>query len=138
EPRIALEAKIQIENTPITVFTTHLAYSYAFQDSTMRNMQVDNLLTLLPKTNTILMGDFNAHPDSSYMKKLTQVMSNTDTESFEPTWTIYPFSYEGFEETQLRHRLDYIFASRDLRHSSCKIENSKASDLLPISIVLKL
>ena len=138
EPRVAIEARILIANMLLTIFTTHLAYSHLFRDSEMRNMQVDHLIQLLPPTRTILLGDFNSHPDSSYMEKLNQIMQNTDTELTKPTWTVYPFDYEGFHETELRHRLDYIFVSKDILVRSFDVEDSTGSDHLPISAVVEV
>ncbi len=138
EPRLAVEAKINIKDKLLTVFTVHLAYSHKFQNSEMRNLQVDNLIKLLSDTRTVLIGDFNSHPDSSYMAKLSDVMVNTDKDLTTPTWTIYPFDYEGFKETELRHRLDYIFVSKDIKVDSFKVEDSKGSDHLPISSIIEM
>jgi len=138
EPRVAVETHIDIMGTQVTVITTHLAYSYMFQESAMRNLQVDKLLSVLPKAKTILIGDFNSHPDSSYMKKLTAILQNTDKDLIAPTWTVYPFDYEGFHETELKHRLDYIFVTRDISVTDFRVEPSKGSDHLPIAAVLKV
>jgi len=138
EPRIAVEANIQVKDETLTVFSVHLAYSHMFKESTMRDLQVDNLIKLLPMSKTILLGDFNSHPDSLYMKKLNQVLSNTDDDLTSPTWTIYPFDYQGFKEIELRHRLDYIFTSKDIKVESFKVETSKGSDHLPISAVIEV
>ena len=138
ESRIAVETTINVGNDKVTVFTTHLAYSHKFQHSKMRDSQVDNLLKFLPNSKTILMGDFNSYPNSSYMDKLNKVMNNADSELTDPTWTVYPFEYGGFKETKLRHRLDYIFTSKDLQAEVFKVEKSNGSDHLPISAIILL
>lgn len=132
EPRIAIKAIIPIGEKPLNIFTTHLAYAPKFQNSSIRDRQVENLLKLLPAKNTVLMGDFNAHPDSIYIQKIQKNMRNVDSQNTQPTWTIYPFEYDGFKETQLKHRLDYIFISKDLQADSFTIKQSKGSDHLPI------
>lgn len=133
EPRIAVEAKVRIESELLSIFTIHLAYSHKFQNSMMRDLQVDNLIKLIQPSRTILMGDFNSHPDSFYMERLNRVIKNADSQLTEPTWTIYPFDYEGFTETELRHRLDYIFTSKDVAVENFSVPFSKGSDHLPVS-----
>jgi len=136
EPRIAVGVKIMVNNEPLSVFTVHLAYSNGFQQSEMRDLQVDNLLKLISQSRTILMGDFNSGPTSTCVEKITGVMSNTDSVLTKPTWTIYPFDHEGFQETELRHRLDYIFVSKDIVVENFSIPFSKGSDHLPVSAVV--
>lgn len=138
EPRIAVESKLKIGDTHLNVFSVHLAYSHKFQPSDTRNLQISNLINLLPDSHTVLMGDFNSHPDSPYIQKLTQKLNNTDKNPIQPTWTIYPFNYEGFQETQLKHRLDYIFTSKDIKVKTSAIENSTGSDHLPISAIIEI
>ncbi len=138
EPRVAIDAQIEIDGNPLTIITTHLAYSHMFQESAIRNLQVDKLITVIPKTKTVLTGDFNSHPDSSYMQTLTTKLVNTDSELINPTWTVYPFDYEDFRETELKHRLDYIFVTPDISVTDFRVESSKGSDHLPISAILEI
>ncbi len=138
EPRIAVEAKIRIGNDLLTVLTVHLAYSDRFEHSDMRDLQVQNLIKILPKSETILMGDFNSHPEDPNISRIGKVLANADEKPTEPTWTLYLHDYEGFREDKLRHRLDYIFASKDLSVEGFKIEQSRGSDHLPISAILSL
>src|SRR3989344_1562287 len=135
EPRIAVETTIRLNGVSIKVFSVHLAYSHAFGPSRMRDLQIDNLLKLLPHSRTILMGDFNSYPDSKSLEKVSDVMKNTDTKLTEPTWTIYPFDYGEFRETELRHRLDYIYVSKDVHVENFRVEQSRGSDHLPISAI---
>lgn len=138
EPRIAVEAEIKIDNKSLRVFTVHLAYSHKFQSSKIRDLQVDNLIKLLPHKETILLGDFNSHPDSAYMTQLNKLLQNTDADLTQPTWTIYPFDYEGFKETELKHRLDYIFVTKDIKVLDFSIGKSKGSDHLPILTTIQV
>ncbi len=138
EPRIAVEAEININGKSLTVFTVHLAYSHKFQSSKMRDLQVDNLIKLLPNKQTMVLGDFNSHPDSSYMNKLNNHLQNTDADLTQPTWTIYPFDYEGFKETELKHRLDYIFVTKDIEVLDFEVGKSRGSDHLPIITTIEV
>jgi endonuclease/exonuclease/phosphatase family metal-dependent hydrolase len=138
EPRIAVETTLLVDDINIKVFSVHLAYSHEFQPSHMRELQVDNLLKVLPKTSAILMGDFNSHPDNPIIGKLDTMMKNADLKLTEPTWTIYPFEYQGFRETELRHRLDYIFTTPNMHAEDFRVEHSKGSDHLPISATIEV
>jgi len=136
EPRVAVVAAIR--GIPLRFITVHLAYSPGFQPSKIRDLQVTSLLKLLSKRRTILMGDFNAHPDSNEVKKVSGVLKQTDPGTFLPTWTVYPFELRGHQETELRHRLDYIFASPDIRVIEFRVETSDGSDHLPVSAVISV
>jgi len=139
EPRIAIEALIKIKNVNLKVFCTHLAYSHQLRPSKMRDLQVDNLLKLLPQKKTILLGDFNAESNGNEIKKISHVMKNADFKTpHSPTWTVHPFNYFGFVENDLKHRLDYIFTSNDIRINDFVIGNSQASDHLPVTAVIEL
>lgn len=48
------------------------------------------------------------------------------------TWTTKPFSFMGFEENELKWRLDYIFASKQIKVLSSNIIPTEYSDHLPI------
>lgn len=137
EPRVAVEMTLSIASSSLMVFTTHLAYSHMFQESQFRDLQVKNLIRLLPGNKAVLMGDFNSHPDSRYMKDLNQVMRNADPELAKPTWTVYPFDYEGFKETKLKYRLDYIFTTKDLSTHDFEVGRSMGSDHLPVSAIIE-
>lgn len=138
EPRVAAEVSIKINNETIRVFAVHLAYSYKFQESEMRNLQVKNLIKLLPGEKTVLMGDFNSHPDGEAVRQINKILANADQNLDKPTWTVYPFDYKGFVETKLAHRIDYIFVSPDIKVRSFKVEDSDGSDHLPISAVIEV
>ena len=138
EPRVALEATVKIDGQTLRVISVHLAYSPGFRSSEMRNLQVQNLIKLLPGEKTILMGDFNSHPDGEAVIEVSKLMKNTDKNLDKPTWTMYSFDFEGFAETKLAHRIDYIFTSPDVKVQSFKVEDSDGSDHLPISAALEI
>jgi len=48
------------------------------------------------------------------------------------TWPTKPFDYHGFKENDLSWRLDYIFATKDVRVKKVEIINTQYSDHLPI------
>jgi len=139
EPRIAVEANININDKILKVFSTHLAYSDNLETTTLKESQTDKLALLLDSPRTVLMGDFNSLPDSIVTTKISSILKNADKDSLnEPTWTVHPFIRSGFEETGLKHKIDYIFVSPDISVDKFTVEKSKASDHLPISAMLDI
>lgn len=136
ESRIAVRAEINVGNELLHVFSTHLVHTHQ-KESEIQKEQVQNLIKKLPPTRTIVMGDFNATPESSVIKNMQKVMVDSDPAS-EPTWSMYPEGCPVCNPQKLNIRLDYIFTTKDLKTTSFKVENSKGSDHLPISVSLEL
>ncbi|MEK7128431.1 MAG: endonuclease/exonuclease/phosphatase family protein [Patescibacteria group bacterium] len=136
DSRNALQADIKIGDKILHVFNTHLLHTHQ-RPSQTQDIQVENLIKVLPKENTIMMGDFNATPESSVIKKMREVFTDTDPAS-EPTWSVYPEGCSGCNPHKVFIRLDYIFTSRDIKANSPKVHQSKGSDHLPISAVVDI
>ena len=134
--RIAVRADILVGDETLHVFSTHLIHTHQ-QPSKIQNEQVSNLIKNLPKIRTIVMGDFNATPQSWGIKQMQKVLVNSDP-SLAPTWSMYPEGCLVCNPQEANIRLDYIFTSKDLKTSSFKVENSKGSDHLPISVIVEV
>jgi len=135
--RIAVEADIKLPNGILHVFSTHIIHSHLMKPSESQDLQAENLLKILPKEKVIVMGDFNATPESNVFKIMTKELSNTD-QSLSPTWSMYPEGCPVCKPQKPDLRLDYIFTSKDIKTSSSKVESSKASDHLPISVLIEI
>ncbi|MES2088346.1 MAG: endonuclease/exonuclease/phosphatase family protein [Patescibacteria group bacterium] len=136
ESRNALQADIKIGEKILHVFTTHLLHTHQ-KPSEIQELQVQNLLKVLPKENTIIMGDFNALPESAAIKKMREIFVDSDPAS-PPTWSVYPEGCSGCTPHKIFIRLDYIFTSKDIKVNSPAVHNSKGSDHLPISAVVEI
>lgn len=136
EPRVAIKTEVQINNKLLSVVTTQLAHTHNFEDSEIRQLQVKNLLKLVPSRGAVLMGDFNSLPDKDEVKKVTQTLKDADSFS-NPTWCVYPKESECGRRG-LKYRIDYIFVGKDIEVKEFKIGDSKASDHLPIFALLKV
>lgn len=134
--RAAIRADIAIGSVTVSVFSTHLVHTHQ-QPSDIQNIQAEKLLYIAPRERTIIMGDFNATPSSAPIQKMKEVFSDTDAAST-PTWSVYPAGCTVCNPQSLDTRLDYIFASNDLHTNSFKVESSKGSDHLPISVMVEL
>jgi endonuclease/exonuclease/phosphatase family metal-dependent hydrolase len=136
EKRAAARADIEVNGTVLHIFSTHLVHTHQ-QPSELQESQVKNLLKVLPSEKTIVMGDFNATPESNAIQKMKEVMIDTDPAAL-PTWSVYPEGCSKCLPQAVDTRLDYIFASNDLNAHSFEVGESKGSDHLPISVVVEI
>lgn len=134
--RAAVKADIQIEDKILHVFSTHLLHTHQ-QPSLIQLEQADNLVKITSQEKTILMGDLNALPDSDTVKKISLTLVNTDPNLL-PTWSNYLEGCLTCSPKGVIYKLDYIFTSKDLKKKNYKVEGSKASDHLPISVLVEL
>lgn len=134
--RIAVEATIEIGDRVLNVFDTHLLHTHQ-EPSVIQDLQATNLLRILPPTNTIVMGDFNALPESNAVEMMSKVLKDT-TNVHHPTWSLDVKGCPVCKIGDLRYCLDYIFITKDLQVHSFRVENSKASDHLPISVMVEV
>jgi endonuclease/exonuclease/phosphatase family metal-dependent hydrolase len=136
DPRAAVRADIEVAGAMLHVFSTHLLHSHQ-QPSETQNLQVDALLKVLPSTKTVVLGDFNATPDSVPIRTMSATLRDTDQFS-SPTWSVYPAGCSICNPQSLDTRFDYIFVTKDLHTNSFKVGRSKGSDHLPISVMIEI
>lgn len=115
--RAYVEAVIKVSEHELTVGTVHISYTHKFQDTPQRKQEVDNLIEIARNKSSsyVLTGDFNSLPNSYLVSNLQKYLVHAGPEFSNKTWTTKPFSYNGFEETDLNWRLDYVFTTRDVR-----------------------
>lgn len=133
---IAVQVDIALPTNTLHVFSTHLVHTHQ-QPSEIQDLQAENLTKVLPAERTIVMGDFNATIDSNAVKRMRRLLNDTDSSSA-PTWSVYPEGCPVCNPQNIDIRLDYIFASADIRTDLPKVESSKGSDHLPISVLVEL
>lgn len=136
ESRAAAKAEVQIGTETLSVFSTHLVHTHQ-QQSDIQEEQATNLIKLIPQENAILMGDFNAEPSSSAIKIISDSLINSDPTN-KPTWSVYPEGCITCNPQAIDTKLDYIFTTKDISAIGFKVENSKASDHLPISVIIEI
>ena len=131
--RNAIQADIDVKGKIIYVFMTHLLHTHQKPDP-IQEAQIESLLKILPKEKTIVMGDFNATPDSIAIKRMRENFSDTE---LKPVPTLDPtlFDCQNCDvQTIPNTRLDYIFTSKDVKTNSFAVHKSMGSDHLPISV----
>lgn len=136
EKRVAVEASIRVGNVMLTMLSLHIKHTHQ-KEMEIQKLQVENLIKVLPKEKVIVMGDFNATPDMTPIKRMREVLVDTNPDS---TPTINPSFFDCKEcdpKTIADTRLDYIFTSTDLKTHSPKVESPHGSDHLPISVTVE-
>jgi endonuclease/exonuclease/phosphatase family metal-dependent hydrolase len=134
--RIAQQADIQIGESILHVFSTHLVHTHQ-QPSNVQEQQVATLIKTVPPTHTVVMGDFNATPDSVAIQKMRAVLRDNNSET-KPTWSMYPEGCNTCNPKSVSITLDYIFTTKDISTKFFVVGASKGSDHLPISVLIEV
>lgn len=128
--RSAVQATIAAGFTMLDVFSVHLWHTHQKPNS-IQEEQARNLLTVVPTQNALVMGDFNATPDSTTIQIVSEKLTNTDPTNT-PTWSVYPAGCSECNPQSLDTRLDYIFATPNMQYGLVQTLQSEGSDHLPI------
>lgn len=128
---IGLDATLMIDGKPIHVISTHLTHTHQ-ATSVHQESEAAALVRLAPKECTIIMGDFNALPESKTIKIMRASFVDADPKN-QPTWCVYPDGCATCRLDQVKHRLDYIFTTADVTAAGYRAILSDGSDHLPIT-----
>lgn len=134
--RIALEAVVDVGGEDLHFFSTHLVHS--LDAAEIRTEQAAALLALVPERRAIVVGDFNAKPETEAIQNMSRVLVQTESDLTRFTRGMHPEVYVTLDPDGKKKRIDYIFITRDLRAVSSDVVDSDASDHLPISATLEL
>ncbi|MBR5478987.1 MAG: endonuclease/exonuclease/phosphatase family protein [Clostridia bacterium] len=115
ETRCILHAELE---NGLRVIITHMGLNPDEQE-----LAVQTVLPLLRKEKCILMGDFNVGPDNTVLSPIREIMYDT-AELFDEEKLSYP-SYDP------EIKIDYIFASPDIKVKSADIPKMVVSDHFP-------
>jgi endonuclease/exonuclease/phosphatase family metal-dependent hydrolase len=137
DPRhIGLLATIKIHEKKLHVVSTHLIHTHQ-TESVYQQEEARSLIRLVPKNRTVVMGDFNALPDSKSIAIMRETFNQADPANA-PTWCVYPDGCATCKLGAVSKRLDYIFTTSDLQESDYHVIQSDGSDHLPIEITLAI
>ncbi|MEX1071612.1 MAG: endonuclease/exonuclease/phosphatase family protein [Anaerolineales bacterium] len=123
--------EIDVDGTILTVIDTHFSEKQDQDD--IRAFQASAILsTWNNRPLTIIMGDFNALPDSRAIELFLEAgLIDISREIGEqPTYTYSSFNPD--------HQIDYIFVTNDLGYSDFSIPKTQASDHLPLVVTITL
>ncbi|WP_054028798.1 endonuclease/exonuclease/phosphatase family protein [Bacillus sp. FJAT-28004] len=130
EQRGLSETLINVKGNHVRFFNTHLDNKRAEQ----RDLQIMETLEIAKQKEgtSIFTGDFNATPDSGEMMKMTAQYNDVFAELSQNEDFTYP------SVPQPDRRIDYLFASDEVKIQSAEVINTDASDHLPIMADLVL
>ena len=136
EPRVYLEATLDIGGRKLVVATTHMSYVHKFRQTAAKRAEADALVAILRKKGRrfVIGGDFNSVPGSYTIREIKKHLRNAGPPENEKTWTTKPFSYAGFVAKGLGWRIDYCFATPDIRVTAAEVVDTPYSDHLPLLI----
>jgi endonuclease/exonuclease/phosphatase family metal-dependent hydrolase len=136
EPRVAVEASLDVHSQAVSIYTTHLSYHKYFADDARKLRQATKLHRLAVNsashTPTLICGDFNSLPKSKVIDLFSSTFTNClDRKSFR-SFARYPFKHDDFEVNTLEYLLDNLFVSDGITCQNIEVPNTAASDHLPI------
>lgn len=135
DPRhIGLDASIDVNGIIIHVISTHLTHTHQ-ATSEHQQSEAAALVRLAPKERTIIIGDFNALPESKTIQIMRGALVDADPTN-QPTWCVYPDGCAKCKLGEVKHRLDYMFTTPDLKTFEYRAISSDGSDHLPIVATL--
>ncbi len=140
ENRVYAEVTLKIDGHNFSVGTTHMSYTHMFEGTERKRTETDKILAQIGQHEQqfIFTGDLNALPGSYTVEGIGKKLVNAGPGFDQKTWTTKPFSYQGFEANELSWRLDYIFATPDIKVISSEIVATEYSDHLPMLVKFKL
>ncbi len=84
------------------------------------------------------MGDFNSLPETTVIEKMRNSLHDSEIGPATPTWSVYRNGCTICLIDEVKYKLDYIFTSKDIKVDQFTVHQSKASDHLPISVMVEL
>jgi endonuclease/exonuclease/phosphatase family metal-dependent hydrolase len=141
ERRTCAVSEIKVnKNKIIKIATAHASYNKGFIEDKEKINEAKKLINFFKKNpkNLIFTGDLNLSPNTNSIRLIGEKLEHCGPDYKKPTWTTKPFSFMGFEETKLKWRLDYIFATKDIKVLSSKIVKTEYSDHLPILLEIEI
>ena len=140
DSRVYVEVDIDINDEVFTVGTTHMSYTHEFKNTSEKKLETDALIRQLSTHNKrfIFCADLNAAAGSYTIDQIKKHLKNAGPAAAYKTWTTKPFSYNGFEESELNWRLDYVFVTKDIDVLSAEVITTDLSDHLPLKVEFKV
>lgn len=135
--RTIIKVDVAVADKVAHVFGLHLKHTHQ-EPSTLQNLQADNLLKFVPEKDSIVMGDFNALPESYPITTMRKALQDTEPESSTPTWSVYKNGCGHCLIGDMKYKLDYIFTTKDIKTHSFEVVESKGSDHLPVVAIVEI
>lgn len=136
ETRTYVEVKLKNGSELFSVGTVHLSYNGWFINNAKKQKESNNLIKIIKqkKHKYILCGDFNSRPNSYTIRNIKKYLRHAGPAMSEETWTTKPFRIGNFAEDKLNWRLDYVFATPDIKVTKAEVLKTDYSDHLPVRV----
>ena len=137
---VYIEIEVNINNKKLTIATDHLSYISRFEENDKKTKEVKELIKIIKrkKADFIFSGDLNAPPNSYIVRQLKTYLNSCGPDDNEKSaFSKDLHDYEGWT-TGFEWRLDYVFASKDMKVKSAKIIKTEYSDHLPILVEFEI
>lgn len=121
ESRSMIHAEIRIDNKIYNVFVSHFGLASSEQKNATKTL-IENISNL---KNVIFMGDLNMEPDNDNIKEIRKYLNTLNLEN------------KSFPSHNPNIRIDYIFASKDIKIVDSNAKNIVFSDHLPIYAIIE-
>ncbi len=135
--KLIITADIEVGDKILHIFSVHLNHTHQTQ-SELQDLQAKNLIELAKGENTMVMGDFNSLPETSVIQIMRNSFADSEISPPTPTWSVYKNGCTVCLIDEVKHKLDYVFTSKDMKADQFTVYDSKASDHLPISVVIEI
>lgn len=135
-----IEADVWVPGGELTVATSHMSFkdlSEGRQDEVDQDVDDHELKKLLAITahrdqNFIIGLDTNEDPDSPRVRAIAERFRHVGPDFSLNTWPTKPQEFPGFEDGEPKRRIDYLFATPDIRVKEAELVESDVSDHLGI------
>lgn len=141
EWRCCAISEIELEDhKKIIIGSVHASYNHKFEDTSDKQQEIKRLIDGIKNYDSrfVLTWDLNIVPNSKSINLIENYLNHCWPDYKYPTWTTKPFSYNGFEEDKLQWRVDYAFATRDIRVLNSEVLETNYSDHLPILLEIEV
>ncbi|MFA6608327.1 MAG: endonuclease/exonuclease/phosphatase family protein [Candidatus Paceibacterota bacterium] len=135
--RTAVEAVIKVNDKNLHIFSVHFVHTH-LKPFKIQDTQVKSLLKVVPKENSVVVGDFNATPEQKSIQVMKNTMLDTDVKGTQLTWSTNPKGCLVCKPSGLKYKLDYIFVTKDIKIASSRAVKSTASDHLLIYSIIEI
>jgi endonuclease/exonuclease/phosphatase family metal-dependent hydrolase len=142
DARLYLQADTTINGNLLTVGTTQLSWTPApeFPESDYKRLEAKTLADIVSncRQRFILAGDFNALPGSETVNRFDKLLVPAGPDYSEATWTTKPHDFGDRTIDSLLWRLDYVYATPDIKVLSSRTISTEYSDHLPILVEIEV
>lgn len=139
EGRSYTQVILKTEQGRLTVGTSHVSFADGFKVDPKRKKEMDNLIKELRKHQQryIFGGDLNAVPQSYLVKEIRKSLRNVGPKFSEISADKNVYN-ESAKVGRKSVRIDYLFATKDIKVKSAKILKTKYSDHYPIVATIEV